>query len=424
MKLSRYMSAFSIGLLVTSIIFSASLLSTNVTVSGRTISSQGDINTNAEYANGSIPTPPTGVWIWYTWVNTSETQVICYALFSDTYNSPIMSFLGQHFKVENDTDVFVGTTLALIEVYNDTNGDGIPQANFTSGESEIIYHLGVNSSVNYQITPIQKVMEGETAHYMWGFKHETIDGILLYPEQYMEHVAAAFVTINYLSFNYDFYVVQNVSYLKTSFEIGNITDIQPYDDPSVSLEGLSLSLLYSTVTSSAKPYTTYVNDEPYDSTTAPNPATTTSSSQIAVEMIKAYEFIFGESYNLTRGENTETYEVKSEAAATASVHPEVIYGLDWAFTRFENNLNLSELFPSAGGLAGQVDLNCSVSTLLYRNCYPVWDGLPIQHDPTYVAYLFSNTIIPEFAMVLLLPMLAVATFFIAAVSRIRKRQPL
>lgn len=424
MKLSRYMSAFSIGLLVTSIIFSASLLSTNVTVSGRTISSQGDINTNAEYANGSIPTPPTGVWIWYTWVNTSETQVICYALFSDTYNSPIMSFLGQHFKVENDTDVFVGTTLALIEVYNDTNGDGIPQANFTSGESEIIYHLGVNSSVNYQITPIQKVMEGETAHYMWGFKHETIDGILLYPEQYMGHVAAAFVTIDYLSFNYDFYVVQNVSYLKTSFEIGNITDIQPYDDPSVSLEGLSLSLLYSTVTSSAKPYTTYVNDEPYDSTTAPNPATTTSSSQIAVEMIKAYEFIFGESYNLTRGENTETYEVKSEAAATASVHPEVIYGLDWAFTRFENNLNLSELFPSAGGLAGQVDLNCSVSTLLYRNCYPVWDGLPIQHDPTYVAYLFSNTIIPEFAMVLLLPMLAVATFFIAAVSRIRKRQPL
>jgi hypothetical protein len=424
MKLSRYMSAFLVGLLITSIIFSASLLSINVTVSGQTISSQGDIDTNAEYANGSIPTPPTEVWIWYTWVNTSETQVISYALFSDTYNSPIMSFLGQHFKVENDTDVFVGTTLALIEVYNDTNEDGIPQANFTSGESEIIYYLGVNSSVNYQITPIQKVTEGETAHYTWGFKHETIDGFLLYPEQYVGHVAAAFVTIDYLSFNYDFYVVQNVSYLKTSFKIGNITDIQPYDDPLVSLEGLSLSLLYSTVTSSAKPYTAYVNDEPYDSTTAPNPATTTSSSQIAVEMIKAYEFIFGESYNLTRGENIETYEMKSEAAATASVHPDVIYSLDWAFSWFENNLNLSELFPSAGGLGGQVDLNCSVSTLLYRNCYPVWDGLPIQHDPTYVAYLFSNTIIPEFAMVSLLPMFIAATLFITAVIRIRKRQPL
>ena len=416
-------SAFLVGLLITAIIFSVSSLSTDVTVSGQTISSQAYIDTNAEYANGSIPTPPTDVWIWYTWVNTSETQVICYALFSDTYNSPIMSFLGQHFKVENDTDFFIGTTLALIEVYNDTNEDGVPQANFTSGESEIIYHLGVNSSVNYQITPIQKVMEGETAHYMWGFKHETIDGFLLYPEQYVGHVAAAFVTIDYLSFNYDFYVVQNVSYLKTSFEIGNVTDIQPYDDPLVSLEGLSLSLLYSTVTSSAEPYTAYVNGEPYDSTTAPDPATTTSSSQIAVEMTKAYEFLFGESYNVTRGENIETYEAKSEAAATASVNPDVIYGLDWAFTWFENNLNLSELFPSAGGLGGQVDLNCSVSTLLYRNCYPVWDGLPIQHDPTYVAYLFSDTIIPEFAMVLLLPMFVVATLFIAAVIRIRKRQP-
>jgi len=424
MKLSRYVSAFLVGLLIASIVFSVPLQGVSVSVSAQTIAAQGDINTNAEYANGSIPTPPAGVWIWYTWVNTSETQVICYALFSDTYNSPIMSFLGQHFKVENSTDVFVGTTLALIEVYNDTNGDGIPQANFTSGESEIIYHLGVNSSVNYQITPIQKVMEGEVSHYTWGFKHETIDGFLLYPEQYEGHTGAAFVTIDYLSFNYDFYVVQNVSYLKTSFEIGNITDIQPYDDPLPSLEGLSLSLLYSTVTSSAEPYTAYVNDEPYDSTTAPNPATATSSSQIAVEMIKAYEFIFGESYNLTRGENMETYEVKSEAAATASVHPDVIYSLDWAFTWFENNLNLSELFPSAGGLGGQVDLNCSVSTLLYRNCYPVWDGLPIQHDPTYVAYLFSNTIIPELAMILLLPLFIIVTLFIIAVPRIRKRQSL
>ncbi|UCH32239.1 MAG: hypothetical protein JSV05_02305 [Candidatus Bathyarchaeota archaeon] len=423
MQLSRYVSAFLVGLLITSIIFSVSLLSTNITLSGQSMSSQTNIDTTAEYSNGSIPSPPTGVWIWYTWINTSETQIISYALFSDTYNSPIMSFLGQHFQIENNTDVFVGTTLALIEIYNDTNGDSIPQANFTSGESEIIYHLGVNSSLNYQITPIQKIMKGEIAHYMWGFKHEIIDGFLLYPEQYMGHIAAAFVTIDYLSFMYDFYVVQNASYLKTSFEIGNITDIQPYDDPSPSLEGLSLSLLYSTVTSSAKSYSAYVNDEPYDSTTAPNPATTTNSSQIAVEMIKAYEFIFGESYNLTRSETIETYGAESEAAATISVHPDVIYGLDWAFSWFENNLNLSEMFPAASGLGGQVDLNCSVSTLLYRNCYPVWDGLPILHDPTYVAYLFSNTIILEFSTVILFPMFIVATLFILVVSRIRKHQP-
>jgi hypothetical protein len=331
-----------------------------------------------------------------------------------------VSFLGQHLKVENDSDVFVGTALALIEVYNDTNDDGIPQANFTSGESEIIYHLGVNSSVNYQIMPIQKAMEGEIAHYRWGFRHETVDGFLLYPEQYM---AAASVTIDCLGFDYDFYVVHNVSYLKTSFEIGNVTNIQPYDDSLVSLEGLSLSLLYSTLTACAKPYAAYVNDEPYDSATATHSATATSSSQIAVETIKAYEFIFGESYNLTRGENIETHEMQSEAVATTSVHPDMIHSVDWALTRFENNLNLSELFPSASGVGGQVDLNYSRSTLLYRNCYPFWDGLPIQHDPIYVAYLFSNIVIPEFAMVSLYPLFAAATFFIVVLTIIRKRQP-
>ena len=362
------------------------------------------------------------MWLWYTWVNTSDTQVISYALFSDAYNSPIISFVGQHFTVENDTDVFVGSTLALIEVYNDTNGDGVPQANFTSGESEILYHLGVNSSVDYQITPIQKVVEGSVAHYRWGFRHETIDGFLLYPDQHTGHVGAAFVTIDYLGFSYDFSVVENVSYLKTSFEMGNITDLLPYDEPSVSLNGLSLALLYSTVTTAARPYTAYVNDAPYDSTTTPNAATATNRSQIAVETIKAYEFIFGEHYNLTRGDTVETHAVHSEAAATASVHPDVIYGLDWALARFEENLNLTTLFPSAGGLEA-VDLNCTISRLLYRTCYPTWDGLPIHHDPTYIAYLFSTTIIPEFPVVCLFPLLAAATLVIAIGSSARKRQP-
>jgi hypothetical protein len=421
MKQSRCASAFLAGILVASVMLAVSVLSDSATVRGQVASSQGPFDTSAEYANGSIPTPPTGVWMWYTWVNTSETQVICYALFSDTHNSPIVNFVGQHFAVEDNTDVFVGTMLALIEVYNDTNGDGVPQANFTAGESEILYHLAVNSSVDYQITPIQKVVEGGVAHYRWGFKHDTIDGFLLYPDQEMGHVGAAFVTIDYLGFSYDFYVVQNVSYLKTSFEVGNITDIRPYDDPSVSLDGLSLALLYSTVTSSATPCAAYVNNEPYNSTSTPNLATTTNSSQIAVNTIKAYEFLFGEHYNLTRGDSVETYAVQSEAAATASVHPEVISGLDWAFARFEDQLNLSALFPSAGGL-GAVNLDYRVSTLLYRTCYPTWDGLPIHHDPTYVAYLFSTTIIPEFPIGLLLPLCAAATFAIAVRPRVRKRR--
>jgi len=225
-----------------------------------------------------------------------------------------MSFLGQRFQIENDTEVFVGNTLTLIEVYNDTSGDGIPQANFTSGESEIAYYLLVNSSINYEVTPIQKILEDGISHYTWGFKYQEIDGFLLYPKKQLG-VAAARVMIDQLGFKYDFCVVENTSYVKTSFDIGRITDVQAmWGEPPVSLDGLSLSLLFSTVTISDKPYTAYVNGEPYNSTTTADSATATDSGQIAVETVKAYEFLFGETYDLTIGENVETHEVKSEAS--------------------------------------------------------------------------------------------------------------
>ena len=420
MKLDLYLSASLVGLLLVSVLSSVMLFSTQATLCAEASASQLNIDTNSEYANGSIPISP-DIDIWYAWVNVSNTQIIYYALFSNEVNSPIINFLGQHFQVENDTEVFVGNTLTLIEVYNDTSGDGIPQANFTSGETEIAYYLLVNSSIGYDITPIQKTLKGEIPHYTWGFKYDAIDGFLLYPEQQPGHPAAK-VMIDHLGFNYDFYVVENVSYMKKTFDIGNITDIQPLGETPVSLEGLSLSLLFSTVTLSAKPYTAYVNSEPYNSTIAENPATPTSGGEIAVETIKAYEFLFGDDYNLTRGGSIETHEVKSEAAATTSVPQGAQSRLNWILAYFESNLNVSDLFPSAGGI-GEVNLDCNISTFLYRICYPIWDGLPIQHDPTYVAYLFSNTAIPEFPIAMMLPILVITTSLAILSAKTRKRRP-
>jgi len=376
--------------------------------------STSSIGTNAEYGNGSIPGELLDLW--YVWVNTSRSQLIYYVLTSDEVNPPIKNFLGQHFQVENDTEVFIGNTLLLIEIYDDTNKDGIPQADFTSGESEITHYLEVNSSVGYEISPIQKTVTDEVPHYKWGFRYNTIDGFLQYAEE--PGGTGARVMIDYLGFNYDFYVEQNMSYLKTSFDIGSITDIESWwGEPLISLENLSLSLLFSTVTASAKAYTTYINGEPYNSTTAASPATPINSSQIAVELIKAYEFLFGENYNLTRDEGVETYEVKSEAAASTSVPKEPRSRLDWTLGCFENHLNLSELFPLAGGISGELNLDYNVSTFLYRICYPIWEGLPIEHDPTYVAYLFSNIVIPEFSSLIVLPLFIVTTLLVVIIHR-------
>jgi len=420
MKLGFHVQASLLGLLAASMLTSIIWSPAHATLNMGAVASQTLLDTNSEYANGSIPTPIGGIW--YAWANVSKTQVLYYALYSDEVNSPIINFLGQRFQIENDTDVFIGNTLTLIEVYNDTNKDGIPQANFTSGESEIRYYLLVNSSVSYEVTPIQKILEDEIPHYTWGFKYHTIDGFLLYPEQ-QPGQGAAWVTIDYLGFNYDFYVVENVSYIKKSFDIGEITEIQPLGGTSVSLGGLSLSLLFSTVTISAKPYTSYVNSQQYNSTTTENSATAMISGEVAVETIKAYEFLFGENYNLTRGEVIETHEARSEAAATTSVPQGAQSRLEWILAYFENNLNISDLFPSASGIGGKINLEYNISAFLYRICYPVWDGLPIQHDPTYIAYLFSNTVIPEFPIPLILPTFLIITSLSMLTKKIRKHGP-
>ncbi len=276
----------------------------------------------------------------------------------------------------------------------------------------------MNSSVSYQIGFINKTLEGGVPHYKWSFKYIMIDGFLDYPQQ--PGHGAARVTIDHLGVMYDFYVDQNVSNLKTSFDIGNIVDIQQLpEEPAVSLNGLSLSMLFSTATVAAKPYTIHVNGQQYNSTTTTNSAIAATTGQVAVDMIKAYDFVLSGSYNLTRGQNIETHEVKSEVAATSSVPTGALSDLEWIMGFFEDDLNLTRLF---GAPWETISLNCNSSALLYRICYPVWDGLRIEHDPTYVAYLFSNTQIPEFPPLMVLPMLISAASLTIALTRLRKRR--
>jgi len=349
----------------------------------------GSFDSNAEFKSGMIP--GANVKFWYVWINTSGTQVIYYAMVSDVYNPPIINFFGQHFQTANGTDVFVGSTKALLEVYDDENGDGIPQADFTTGQSEILYHLIVNSSVSYDTTPLEKTVEGGVPHYRWGITYKTIDGFLFKADQ----TGFAFkVNIDHLRFEYDFYIMENKSYTKTTFAMSDLTSPeQANTGPLPSLEGLSLSLLYITSVASPKPYSPYVNGQPYDSATADDAATPTDSGQIMVEDLKAYEFLFDENYTLTRDGTEETHKVSSEAAAATSV-PRYLTAMQWVFGNLEKVLNASVLFPETVGPTGNINLDYGASKFLYRICYPTWGGSAITHDPTYVAYLTATDTIP------------------------------
>ncbi|MEM3641306.1 MAG: hypothetical protein QXH37_05255 [Candidatus Bathyarchaeia archaeon] len=341
-----------------------------------------EIDTETEYSNGTIGSPHSGLALWYAWINTNDTQIIYLAYQSYKYNPPVVTFLGQHYYAENNTEVFVGNTLTSMEVYKDADGDGVPDVDFAVEKSEIMYYFLVNSSVSFVTTPIEKSLVDGVPHYKWGMRYNTIDGALTFEDGSL----AAMITLDYLALSYDFCIQNNVSYLKTNFEIGKILDITtPPHYANVTLEGLSLSLLYGTAVITMKPYVTLVDGEPYNSTTAQTLVKQTESSEIIIGNAKVYEFLFGQNYTLFRDLGEETYESKSAAVANQSVSGNMRTSVEWLLHDLESVL--SGVFPRISNMKVTINLDYSVSSFLYRVCYPKWDGYKIKHDPTYLAYL-------------------------------------
>jgi hypothetical protein len=386
-----------------------------------------------EYANGTIAPENSPLLIGYNWVDVSGTQVIYYAMYTTpdyNYPVPIANLLGQHFRLEDGTQVFIASALSELEVYRDLNGDGIPQANFTSGESEILYNMYTNMSDSFSVTSVQKVIEDSVPHYQWSFTYENVHG-------YLQNAAArigvvASLIFSHITLSYDFSVNGNVSNLKTNFDIGKVTNLNILDSSQFTLDGLSLALLYATATYTSKPYSTYVNDQEYNSTTTEDSAIDAELAQVQVGGVQAYDFIFGGSYTLNRGEsnetheaNIETYEAKAEAAALSSIptffRTSSIKGMDF----FRNQLNLTDLF---GGSWQDFNMNYESSSLIYRICFPAWDGLQIQHDPIYVGYILSyaeDSTAPEFSTAIVLSALAAViavSLILVVIVRTRRRQ--
>jgi hypothetical protein len=376
----------------------------------------GNINVATEYSNGSIGDPTGELALWYAWINTNGTQIIYLAYQSYKYPPPVTTFLGQHYHTGNNTEVFVGNTLTAMEVYNDTNKNGVPDVDFANRSSELLYNFAVNSSQSFEITPIKKSMIDGVPHYAWGIRYNTIDGFLLSENQ----STSVTVALDYMAFSYDFYIQGNLSYLKTNFGIGKILHATPFRNGNVTLNGLSLSLLYGTTVITPKSYAMLVSGEPYNSTTAQNSTKPAESSEIRIEDTKAYEFMFGQNYTLFRDSQNETCQSKSAAVADRSVPGGVYRSVESLLSDFESVL--SGLFPKISNMQPAINLDYNVSSFLYRVCYPKWDGYKLEHDPTYVAHLNSMTV-PEIGPPLMFVFIAVAlgtVSLIAAMYDLRK----
>jgi hypothetical protein len=334
-----------------------------------------------------------GVYIWYAWVNSSGSQVIFLAFQSSVTNAPVITFLGEHYYAQNGTEVFVGNTLGAMEVYNDTNGNGLPDANYTSGQNEILYDFIVNSSASTEIQPINRTTIQGVPHYQWGITYRTIDGFLIFTNGTLMNYdgtltnVRARAMINYMNFSYDYYVQGNVSYLKTSFGLGKITQIDPYPGSgNLSLNGLSLALFYGTIVIASKPYAMLVNGTPYNSTTATASVDPAETGEIQINATTAYKFLFGQNYTLSRDSTQETYRSNCTAVSDQSL-PQGITNSERILSIMQDPLD--SVFPD---LQGSMQLDYNASSFLYRVCYPVWSGYQLEHDPIYVAYLKISSV--------------------------------
>ena len=351
--------------------------------------SPSEVDTRSEYSNGSIQLGP-GMNLWYTWINASGTQVAFFTYYSDVYNSPLQTFVGQHYLADNETEVFIGNKLLLMEAYNDTNGNGVPDADL----EEVKHFFLVNSSETFATMPIQKVTSENVSHYTWGIEYGWVDGFLLYPkDRVINGVStnlAARVNITDLAFTYDYYIRGNISYLKTGVKVGRVVDFESHA-VDVSLNGLGLSLLYGTTMLATKPYAVLVNGEPYNSKVAGTPTASTSRAEVVVGDKKLYEFIFEENYTLHRNSVPASYTSISAASPTESAPPSAAVYLSpyWLVGSLLRLLS-EDVFPKLSVSLPSIGLGYTNSSFVYRVCYPTWEGGGIEHDPTYVAYLASS----------------------------------
>jgi hypothetical protein len=359
-----------------------------------------------EYANGTLASNNAPFKVWFNWVNVSNTQVIYYAAYTTPdypFPVPIANIIGQHFSLEDGSQVFIASALSELEVYRDLNGDGIPQTRAGSAENEVLYYIYSNMSQGYSMTPIQKTTVDSVPHYQWSFTYQNAYAYLQNANARVGVIAR--MLFEHLSLNYDFSVNGNVSDLKTSFDIGKVTNLEILESSGFSsFDGLSLALLYATATYTSKPYSTSVDGQPYDSSTADS-AVGADVAEVKVDDVKAYDFVFGGNYTLyrdggteTHGASVETYEAEAQAVAIAGLP--TIYGPTVrSISFFTDYLNLADLF---GGSWPNVNSNYESSSLIYRICFPVWDGMQIEHDPTFLGYIYNNQEIPEIPTITLI----------------------
>jgi hypothetical protein len=390
------------------------------------LAQSSSIDFSQEYSSGDVQVFPS-LDAWYTWININGTHVIFLALHSTQLPSPVSAFVGESYNTSSNSRVFVANALMAMEVYNDTNNNGILDANYATGQTELLYTITLNASQTFTPSPVQKTVVNGVPHYTWGVTYGSVQGGLVkvdpaYGYAYDEGTDGATLMMDHLSLFYDYSVVGNATYLKTNYEIGNITLSNP-TLPNITLKGLSLSLLHFVLAAGSAPYSVTANSSPYDSQTS-QASSQVNVAQLTVNDGLAYEFLFNDNYTLETNPPESLRTVF--AAASSNSLPAGAFQGQGALQVIRAQDYVKNSLPSIAGLPASSDLNYSTSKLIYRICYPTWGGVGINEDPTFVAYYVPNLLtvslpVPGYgALIFYLAVGAAAVAIVSAALFIRR----
>lgn len=418
------MRSSKIGLIVIEIAIVCSTVLLQVPPLQLVSAQYASIDLSQEYASGDLQVDPY-VQAWYTWVNANGTHTIFLALHSQQYNSPVFAFIGQAYDASSGSRVFVGNVLLATEVYNDTNGNSFLDADYAVGTSELLYTLILNSSQTFTSTPVHKTSIDGVPHYLWEITYGSVDAILVNAVPpgygYGGGSVASFTKIDYVSMSYDYSIRGDTAFLKTNYEIGNVTLVPPTYS-SVTLEGLSLSLLHATLTVSSKELAILVGNAPYDSQVNTTPWRV-NAAEVRVQDALAYEFRFGDNYTLLKTPPV-SYPALYLASPSNSLPPDAFQG-QWfsPLVRVQDYVRGS--LPDIAGLPATSDFNYSMSRFIYRLSYPAWSGYALRHDPTYVAHFVPSVFPSTVPTAILLAAILTGSFaLVVAVNELRRvRKP-
>ncbi len=95
------------------------------------LAQSSSVDFSTEYSSGDVQVLPYSL-AWYTWISINGTHTIFLALHSTQYPSPVSAFVGESFNTSTNSRVFVANAIMAIEVYNDTDGNGILDANYVT----------------------------------------------------------------------------------------------------------------------------------------------------------------------------------------------------------------------------------------------------------------------------------------------------